>query len=129
MLNTVKNVMHRMDGAGDLARNLGGSSLKLAKSAGHVAKDLGGSSLDLAKTVGVGSIAIAKKIGVKRGLAGFAILGAATIGGIFLVRYLRERRAVEESIEASDAETPEPAQPVRRRRQSRAKRKANHAQH
>ena len=112
MLNTVKNVMHRFDGAGDFA------------------KDLGGSSVEVAKTVGVTSLGLAKKVGVKRGLAGFAILGVA-VGGIVLARYLKRRASetplyTEEEIEQQIGAEP---QPQRRRRQSRAKRKANHVQH
>jgi hypothetical protein len=125
MLNTVKNVMHRFDGAGAIAKDLGGSSVDLAKTVMHRFDGAG----DLAKTVGVGSLAIAKKIGVKRGLAGFAIAGAAAIGGILLARYLK-RRASETPLHTEaevDQEMASETPPVRRRRQSRAKRKANHA--
>ena len=123
MLNTVKNVMHRFDGAGAIAKDLGDSSVDLAKTVMHRLDGAG----DLAKTVGVGSLAIAKKIGVKRGLAGFAILGAA-VGGILLARYLK-RRASETPLytEAEVAEEMASDTPMRRRRPSRAKRKANHA--
>lgn len=129
MLNTVKNVMHRLDGAGDLAKDL----IHRLDGAGDLAKRMGGSSAQIAKTVGVSSVALAKKVGVKRGLAGFAILGAAAVGGILLARYLKNRRVIEESIEesmaASDAAAgePSPAESVRRRRLSRAKRKAQQA--
>ncbi len=49
---------------------------------GSVAKDLGGRSVDLARS-----------IGLKRGLIGLAIAGAATGGAIVLFRFLRQRRA------------------------------------
>ena len=135
MLNTVKNVMHRFDGAGDLAKEL----IHRLDGAGDLAKDLihrldgasdlaksvGGSSAAIAKTVGVSSLALAKKVGVKRGLAGFAILGAAAIGGILIARYLKGRREMEESMAASEAAAAgESSLPARHRR---IPRKNNHA--
>ncbi|HEY5936068.1 MAG TPA: hypothetical protein VIU61_15570 [Kofleriaceae bacterium] len=121
MLNTVKNVMHRFDGAGDLAKDL----VHRLDGAGDLAKSVGATSADLAKTVGVASVALAKKVGVKRGLAGFAILGAAAIGGILLARYLKSRREMKESIAASEAAAAvESSLPARDRR---IPRKNNHA--
>ena len=91
MLNTVK----------DLISTVGGTT-------GSFAKSFGLSTADMAKTVGAGSVALAKDIGPKRALIGAAIAGAAIVGGVFLMRYLRARkqeRLDAESMEASDEAT------------------------
>jgi len=101
MMNTVKNVLHSFDGAGQLA------------------KEIGGNSADVAKRVGSGVSGLATKIGAKRGLVGLAILGAVVGSTIFLVRYLRNREPGEPG--DTDAKVPAAA---RRSRQPRT----NHAQ-
>ncbi|HLL23806.1 MAG TPA: hypothetical protein VK427_16825, partial [Kofleriaceae bacterium] len=55
------------------------------------ARSVGVSSTDLVKSFGAGTVSIAKDIGPKRALIGFAIVAAAVGGGILLARYLRTR--------------------------------------
>jgi hypothetical protein len=91
MLNMVK----------DLITSVGGPT-------GSFAKTVGLSSAGLAKSVGAGSVALAKDIGHKRALIGAAVAGAAIVGSVLLVRYLRARkqeRLDHESMEASDDAT------------------------
>ena len=106
MLNTVKNVMHDIeDNAEDLAKAFGAEAAELAKRFSCVTADLaktfGNEASDLAKRFGTGTADLAKRIGPKRAIIGVAVLGALVGGSIFLVRYLRTRKA-ELPVEAGD---------------------------
>jgi hypothetical protein len=98
MLNTVKNVMHTIgEGTGDLAK-------RVSCATGDAAKTVGRGTAGVARRVGGGSIDLARKIGPKRGLIGLAVIGVATVGTVYLVRYLRARRE-ELSLEGEGLET------------------------
>jgi len=98
MLNTVKNVMHSIgEGTGDIARRVGCTT-------SDVARQVGRSTAGAARRVSDGSVDLARKIGPRRGLIGLALIGAATVGTIYLVRYLRARREelpIESELEES----------------------------
>ena len=75
----------------------------IGSGAGDLAKRVGSNSATLAKRVGTRSSHIARDIGAKRALIGLAVAGVAIAGTIFLVRYLRTRRA-ESSVETDGDE-------------------------
>ena len=72
-------------------------------SVGDLAKRVGSNSAALAKRVGTRTSHIAREVGPKRTLIGLAIAGVAIGGTIFLVRYLRARKA-ERSVESEPNE-------------------------
>ena len=70
MLDTAKNVMNRV----------------------------GCATADLARKVGDETTYLARRIGPKRAIIGFAIMGAAVGGTIFLVRFFRNRQDIVEEL-------------------------------
>ena len=81
---------------------------------------VGCSTSDLARRVGDGTVDIAKRVGPKRGILGFIAIGAAVGGSIYLIRYLRARRA--------EMETSERSSPIEKR-ERRARETARSLQH
>jgi hypothetical protein len=124
MLNTVKNVMHTIgEGTGGLARRVGGTTTDVAKRFGH-------GTAGVARRVGDGSIDLARKIGPKRGLIGLAVIGAATVGTIYLVRYLRARREeLAMETESGDEAVSGGRAPTPSAKRKRAARGSNHPMH
>ncbi|MDQ3370177.1 MAG: hypothetical protein M3680_32575 [Myxococcota bacterium] len=128
MLNTVKSLMHNVgDNSGDFAKRFGLASA-------DIAKIVGANTAQLARRVSDQTTDIARRVGPKRGLIGLAVVAVAVGGGILLARYLRaraeEREHEDESLEASNAggdETGTPGTTPRRRKGSRAQRKAANA--
>lgn len=112
-----------MEFAKDLVSNVGCATSDFAKRVGggtaDAARWVGGNTADLAKRVGGGTADLAKRVGPKRGIIGLVVLGAAITGGIFLVRYLRERS--EEAEEIAGA-------PMSRKMARKAKRAEHRAQ-
>ena len=87
MLNNVKDFVEDIGcRAAEFASTIGKDSGKLAR---RVGKD----SSKLARRVSKTTVKTARDIGPTRALIGLAIAGAAIGGGVFLVRYLRSRRA------------------------------------
>ncbi|MDB4963788.1 MAG: hypothetical protein JWP01_3787 [Myxococcales bacterium] len=113
----------------DLVSNFGCASSDLAKrfggSTADVAKNVGGSAADIARNVGDSAAKLAKKVGPKRGLIGLVAFGAVIAGTVVLVRYLRARQ--EDDLSEEELALNEQAQaadPHRRRKTTRAQRKA-----
>lgn len=114
MLNTVKDVMHSLgDNTSDFAKRFGPMAFDAAKRVGPAVADA-------SKAIGSSTAQLARRVGPKRGLIGIALLGVAIGTGIYLVRYLRDRR-IEES-EAGEENLSPPAHGVR---PGGSKRKAN----
>jgi hypothetical protein len=131
MMATVKDLVSSLGCAsGDLAKRFGGGSADLAKnvkgSAADLAKNVKGSAADLAKNVSRSTAKIAKQVGPKRGLIGLAVFGGLIAGTVVLVRYLRARQEENELTDEELAlnEQAQASDPHRRRKTSRAQRKA-----
>jgi hypothetical protein len=87
MLNNVKDFVEDIGcRASEFARSVGKDSGKLAR---RVGKD----SSKLARRVSKTTVKTARDIGPTRALIGLAIAGAAIGGSVFVVRYLRSKRA------------------------------------
>lgn len=112
MMATAKNLVSNLRDR-DLVHRVGSGARHARISAADYARHLGVSSRDLAH-----------RVGPKRGLLGLAILGAVVGGTIFLVRFLRSRS--EDHIDEF-AGNEDPAMGGKRRKLSRAERRAVHA--
>src|SRR4051812_411501 len=86
--------------AADLAKLLGSNTADAARFVGRNTADgarfVGRNTADAARFVGEGTVDLAKKVGPKRGIIGLVLIGGAVVGGVYLVRYLRERAAAAE---------------------------------
>jgi len=116
MMETVKDLISSMGSR----RNR-----KRFANAADLAKSFGGSAADFAKRGGESAVVLAKKVGPKRGLIGLAVIGAAAVGGILLVRYLRAQAEEAEDFDAGEEPGTEAGR--RARNESRAKRKEHNA--
>jgi hypothetical protein len=105
-------------GSSDIAKNVSGSAVDLAR-------NVSGSAVDLAKNVSGSAAKLAKKVGPRRGLIGLAVVGGLIAGTVVLVRYLRARQENDLSEEELALnEQAQGADPHRRRKTTRAQRKA-----
>jgi hypothetical protein len=87
MMNTVRDTFHSIgDRSGDLARSMGSGTV------------------DLARRLGDGTASLARQVGPRRALIGLAVAAVAIGGAVFVVRYLRARRA-ERDLGIDDATT------------------------
>ncbi|HWU89209.1 MAG TPA: hypothetical protein VN253_18210 [Kofleriaceae bacterium] len=109
MSKTMKNVMHTIekgtehftkrvgDETAHFAKHVGSETASFAKHVGsesaYLAEHVGSKTASLAKRVKHGTAKVARRVGAKRALYGAAAIGLA-IGSFYLVRYIRERRAV-----------------------------------
>ncbi len=75
---------------------------------------------DFGKRVGSGTVDLAYRIGLKRGLIGAAIAAAAVGGTIVLVRYLKARDESDTELDNFDEELPKAARTQTQRRRNSA---------
>ena len=94
---------------------LGENAACFAKDFGGYAKDFGGKAADFGKDVGKRTSALAHRVGPKRGAIALGIVAAA-IATPFIIRYVRARRARQESLIGPDGEA---VAPKARRRAAR----------
>jgi len=126
MMNRVKDAIFSRR---DRRARRAGIARRVAFRSTDFARTIGSNGAVLARRVGGGTAELARRVGPRRGLIGLAIVAVAVGSGILIARYLRARAEEEHDVEdASEAAMIDESAGVRRRRRmSRAQRKAANA--